>query len=56
MDKIIHEKQRRECWMTAYSAVAGAFNCYDAKTAAIWADGALAAFDERFKETDLITN
>ena len=51
VDELFKEKQRRECWINAWCAVASAFNCKLPKDATRWADEALKEFDERFNKS-----
>lgn len=53
MEEIIHEKQRRECWISVWSAVASAFNSQKPEVSTRWADEALKAFDARFNKEQL---
>lgn len=50
IDEIIFEKQRRQCWIDAYCAVASAWNSESSEVAVKWADKSLKAFDERFNK------
>jgi hypothetical protein len=43
---------RKELWVSVATAVARAENCTDAEKPARWADTALLAFDQRFKQGD----
>lgn len=52
MEEIIFEKQRRQCWIDAYCAVANTHNCMHWESAIRWADAALKAFDEQFKKPE----
>jgi len=46
-----NSETRKQLWCDAWVATASASNCVDHKVASGWADRAVAAFDERFKET-----
>lgn len=46
-----HQQLRAQCWISAWSAVAGAITCETSDAATSWADKALQAFDERFPST-----
>jgi len=52
LDQVFKEKQRRQCWIDAWCAVASAFNCKEPKDATKWADAALKAYDERFNKPE----
>ena len=41
---------REEVWMKAWVCIGSSVNCHETKTATIWADKCLAAFDERFSK------
>ena len=47
-----HEQLRAEVWLTAWANVSGAFNLKHPSDATRWADAALEAFDQRFKNPD----
>lgn len=51
MERLIFEKQRRQCWIDAWCAAASCFNMDKPEKAAKWADHALKDFDERFPAT-----
>ena len=44
-----HELLRRELWSRAWTYTASANDCKSTKTATVYADAALEAFDNRFK-------
>lgn len=48
--KFEQEKARRELWINTCIAVSGCSNTINSDTPINWADKALEAFDERFKE------
>ena len=48
MERLIFEKQRRQCWIDAWCSVASAWNAKTHNVATEWADEALKAFDKRF--------
>lgn len=43
------EEKRQTVWIQVWGAVANANDCKNSATATVWADKALADFDQRFK-------
>lgn len=46
----LHEEQRKQLWIKAWCATANTNDCKYTSTATRYADEALKAFDERFKQ------
>lgn len=56
IEELLHEKMRKQVWLTAWAATASAITCPTTEAATKWADAALKDFDIRFPKPDTKTN
>lgn len=51
-----HETQRKQIWVEAWLALAGAIGCSTSMRATKWADDCLESFDKRFPKPEQYTH